>query len=325
MATPLSHIITLEEHFASSASRETLALFSKFPPHIVSKLKCLDEERIQDMDKGQVSLQVLSHGCGDLSPILSAAVNDDLAAAISRNPSRMAGFAALPMDEPAAAASELERCVQKLGFVGALIDNHLPDGEFYDNERFWPVFAKAEELDVPIYIHPTFASEAMLEHHFKGNYGDSVALALSAFGWAWHAETGLHVLRLFAAGLFDRFPRLKIIIGHMGELLPFQIDRVIAVTERWGGDKRLRGLKEVWRNNIYVTTSGMFSLAPLACLLQTMPIDHVLYSVDYPFSPNERGLTFLEEIQKSDLIKGEDFELFAFRNAENLLRVKAGL
>ena len=317
-------IIALEEHFASSKSLETQAIYAKFPSHIISKLKSLDEERIRDMDKGRVSLQIISHGCGDLSPTLCTAVNDDLAAAIAKNPNRLAGFATLPMGDPAEAASELERCIRHLpGFVGALIDSHLADGQFYDNERFWPVFAKAEDLDVPVYIHPTFASDSMMEQHYEGNYSDSVALALSAFGWGWHVETGLSILRLFASGLFDRFPHLKIIIGHMGELLPFQIDRVFAVSDNWGGAKRQRGLREVWRNNLYITTSGMFSLAPLACLLQTMPIDHVLYSIDYPFSPNEKGFDFLEEICKSGLIKGEDLELFAFRNAETLLRVKA--
>jgi predicted TIM-barrel fold metal-dependent hydrolase len=223
------------------------------------------------------------------------------------------------MNEPGTAANELERCVKDHGFVGALVDNHL-DGEFYDNKRFWPVFEKAEELDVAIYIHPTFASEEMMGY-YKGNYDDSVAMALSAFGWAWHTETGLHILRLFASGLFDRFPKLKIVIGHMGELLPFQLDRILAQSERWG--KRERGLREVWRNNIWITTSGMFTLPPLACLLQTTSIDHVLYSVDYPFSANEKGFAFIEEIVKSGLIAGEDLEKFSYRNAEALLGVKA--
>jgi predicted TIM-barrel fold metal-dependent hydrolase len=161
----------------------------------------------------------------------------------------------------------------------------------------------------------------MLEH-YKGNYDDSVALALSAFGWGWHAETGHHVLRLFASGLFDKYPKLKIIIGHMGELLPFQIDRIAGRAKRWGN--RERDLMEVWKNNIWITTSGMFSLAPLACLLQTTTIDHVLYSVDYPFSSNETGMKFFEEIKKSGLISADDLDKFAFKNAEVLLKVKAG-
>jgi len=244
--------------------------------------------------------------------------NDDLASAISKHPTRLAGFAMLPMSEPAAAAKEVERCVSQLSFLGALVDNHI-NGQFYDDERFWTVFEKAQQLDVPIYIHPTFAADSMMDH-YKGNYDDSIATALSAYGWGWHSETGLHILKLFASGLFDRFPKLKIVIGHMGEMLPFQLERVIAISERWG---KKRGLREVWHRNIWITTSGMFALAPLACLLQTTSIDHVLYSVDYPFSANEKGLEFFEEIEKSGLIKGEDLEKFAFRNAEALLGVKA--
>ncbi|KAI9034806.1 amidohydrolase family protein [Aspergillus affinis] len=316
-------LITLEEHFVSpkvsSDSAEARAHYAKFPPHVLSKLECLGDERISDLDKGNVSLQVISHGPGNISAPVCTSTNDDLAAAVAQHPTRLAGFAMLPMSKPQAAADELERCVTEFGFLGALVENHL-DGEFYDDERFWVVFEKAQQLDVPIYIHPTFASDSMLEH-YKGNYDDSVALALSAYGWSWHAETGHHILRLFASGLFDRFPKLKIIIGHMGEMLPFQLDRVFAVSERWG--QKERGLREVWRSNIWVTTSGMFSLPPLRCLLDVMPIEHVLYSVDYPFSTNEKGFEFLQQIRQSGLIVGEDLESFAYRNAERLLRVQA--
>ena len=316
-------LITLEEHYISPKVREASAAarthYANFPSHLLSKLESLSDERIQDLDKGNVSLQVISHGPGDIPSHICSAANDDLASAISKNPSRLAGFAMLPMSEPAAAANELERCVKQLGFVGALVDNHV-NGQFYDDERFWPVFEKAQELDVAIYIHPSFASDSMMEH-YKGNYDDSVATALSAHGWAWHTETGLHILRLFAGGLFDRYPKLKIVIGHMREMLPFQLERIIPMSVGWG--KRDRDLREVWRNNIWITTSGLFTLPPLTCLLQTTSIHHVLYSVDYPFSANEKGLKFFEEIEKSGLIAGKDLEMFAFRNAENLLGVQA--
>ncbi|OBT86007.1 hypothetical protein VE02_06393 [Pseudogymnoascus sp. 03VT05] len=312
--------ITLEEHYVSVKARETDAVddYASFPQHMVTKLRSLSDERIQDLDKGNVSLQVISHSPGTRSLAVCSAANDELAAAISKNPTRMAGFATLPMKEPAQAAKELERCVRDLAFVGALVDNHA-DGQFYDDERFWIVFEKANELDVPIYIHPTYAADSMMDH-YKGNYEDAIAVALSAYGWGWHADTGLHILKLFASGLFDRFPEVKIVIGHMGELLPFQLERVIAISDRFG---KKRGLREVWNKNIWITTSGMFALAPLACLLQTTSIDRVLYSVDYPFSSNEKGLEFFKEIEKSGLIAGEDLEKFAFRNAEDLLRVKA--
>ncbi|KAL2205435.1 2-amino-3-carboxymuconate-6-semialdehyde decarboxylase [Sarocladium strictum] len=317
-------IITLEEHFASrkisESSPEAKAQYGLFPPPLFNKLHDLDAGRIKDLDDGNISMQIVSHGPGEADAETCRAVNDELAAATKKHPNRLAGFATLPMEDPKAAAEELERAVNELGFVGALVDCHL-HGQFYEGEQFRPLFAKAEELNVPIYIHPTFASESM-EAHYQGNYPDIVGKALSAFGWGWHVETGHHILRLFASGLFDAHPSLKIIIGHMGEMLPFQIDRTAGVMDRVCPQIK-RGLKEVWRENIWVTTSGMFTFAPLRCLLEVMPIEHVLFSVDYPFSGNEKGYAFLEEIEREGLITGTDLDLFAYKNAEALLGVKA--
>ncbi|KAJ5093381.1 metal-dependent hydrolase [Penicillium angulare] len=313
-------LITLEEHYVSPYVRAAQEHdeFAVFPPALVQKLNTLGEERVQDLDAGNVSLQIISHGPGDMPASVCTAANDDLASAISKYPTRLAGFALLPVSNPAAAASELERSVKDLGFVGALVDTHI-NGEFYDDEKFWIMFEKAQGLDVPIYIHPSWAAESTMDH-YRGNYDESVAVALSAYGWGWHSDTALHILKLYASGLFDRFPKLKIIIGHMGELLPFQLDRIFGVSARWG---RQRSFQEVWKENIWITTSGMFALPPLACLLQTTSIDHVLYSVDYPFSSNEKGLEFFNKIQESGLIAGEDLEKFAYRNAEQLLGVRA--
>jgi predicted TIM-barrel fold metal-dependent hydrolase len=311
--------ITLEEHFLSDkADKEDEYKQSGFPPHLIEKLQDLEDGRVKALDDGGVAIQVLSHGPLNASSTTCIEINDGLALAISKNPTRLRGFATLPMSEPEAAASELSRCVEKLGFVGALIENHI-DGKFYDDETYWPVFERAQDIDVPIYIHPTFASEEMMEH-YKGNYPARVAGALSAFGWGWHTDTGLHILRLYAAGVFDLFPNLKIIIGHMGELLPFQLERCIRVSQHFG---RQKGLREVWKENIWVTTSGTFALGPLACLLQSTERSHVLYSVDYPFSTNEAGAAFLEEVKGSGLLDETEFEGFVRGNAEALLKLKA--
>lgn len=311
-------LIALEEHYVSSAVTQAQKVdrYASFPPHIPAKLKDVHEKRIQDLDNGKISLQVISHGPGIRPATLCAAANDELASAVSENPTRLAGFAMLPMNEPLDAAKELERCAKELHFVGALVDNHV-NGDFYDDDRFWPVFQKAEELNLPIYIHPSFPAD---KEHYQGNYSDKIALALSAFGWGWHSETALSVLKLFASGFFDRFPKIKILIGHMGEMIPFQFERIISTAESWG---LKRGFREVWKENIWITTSGMFALPPLVCLLQTTDISHVLYSVDYPFSSNEKGLAFAEEVQKSGLMSEDDFEKFAYRNAGDLLGVKA--
>ncbi|PWY80998.1 putative metal-dependent hydrolase [Aspergillus eucalypticola CBS 122712] len=315
MVVPL---IALEEHYFSSAVTQDQKVdrYASFPPHIPVKLRAVGDDRIRDLDNGNIKLQILSHAPGIRSPPLCTAANDELASKISKHPTRLAGLAMLPMDDPADAVTELERCIRELHFVGALVDNHV-NGEFYDNRRFWPVFQKAVELNVPIYIHPSFPAD---REQYEGNYSDRIATALSAFGWGWHSDTALCLLKLFASGFFDCFPEAKIIIGHMGEMIPFQLERIITVADTWG---LKRGFRQVWKENIWVTTSGMFALPPLQCLLQTTDISHVLYSVDYPFSSNEKGLAFVEEVQRSGLLSEDDFKKFAFRNAETLLGVKA--
>lgn len=212
-------LITLEEHYVSDHIRAAQIggdRYSSFPKRLVDKLVNLgDDLRIKDMDEGKVTLQIVSHGPLDADPSAVRRANNELATACQAHPKRLAGFAMLSMQEPSAAAEELERCVKEHGFKGALINNHY-QGTFYDDEKFWPVFKQAVKLNVPIYIHPTFATEEMGEH-YKGNFSDHVATWMSMAGWGWHTETGLHVLRLWASGLFDKHPKLKIIIGHMGE------------------------------------------------------------------------------------------------------------
>ncbi len=317
-------LITLEEHYLSQVVLpyvDANKSYKRHPPHFLTKLTSLGDERIQEMDRGEITLQVISHAPTTVrapSPALCEEANNELAAAISKNPSRLLGFGMLPMCEPKLAAEELSRCVKELGFVGALLDNHL-NGEFYDDEKFWPVFERAEELDVPLYLHPTYASDAMMED-YKGNYPESVAGALSSHGWGWHTETGLHFLKLWCAGVFDKFKGLKIVIGHMGEMLPFQLDRIVPMSRMWG--ERERGLRQCWRESVWVTTSGMFSSSPLRCLLDMTAEGHVLLSVDYPFSTNEQGRDFVEEVRKSGLMSQEQLEGFAHGNAEKLLKVK---
>lgn len=320
MAPPL---IALEEHFDTGLFPSDI-LHDNLPGHITSKLHDLDTGRIKDLDNGKCILQVLSH-IGGPTPIKETLEsNDRLAAACKRNPTRLAGWANLPMQDPNAAVKELDRCVRELGFVGALINNHSGDGQMYDDEKFWPVFEKAVELDVPIYIHPTYPADN-LENHYKGNFGMVSGIMMSTAGWGWHSETGLHFLRLFASGLFDRFPNLKMVVGHMGELLPHMFDRICHGSRNWSkadGSKYDRDLRKVWKENIWVTTSGMFTLPPLKCLLEYSGKDHVMFSVDYPFSTTEMGLEFVEEIGKSGLFTDKELEGFCYRNAEELLQVK---
>jgi predicted TIM-barrel fold metal-dependent hydrolase len=214
--------------------------------------------------------------------------------------------------------------VAQLGFVGALIDNHA-DGKHFDSAEYDVLWAKACDLDVPIYLHPTWPSARMAEA-FVGEYPMPVTASLGAAGWGWHSDVGLHVLKLFAAGVFDRFPKLKIIIGHMGEMLPFMLERCSDMSTRWGGwGPRDRPLRQVWDENIWITTSGTWSLAPLKCILENTKIERIMYSVDYPFESNEKGREWFGQLEESGMLTHEQLDMIAYRNAEQLLKVRVGV
>lgn len=268
MAPPL---ITLEEHYDSGAFTAQDELHANLPPHLHDKLHDLGDNRVKALDAGQISIQVISH-IGVSTPIDGCiTANNKLAEACKQNPRRFAAFAYLPMQDPSAAVAELERTVEDFGFVGALINNNDEDGSFYDDQKYWPVFAKAVELDVPIYIHPSYPVDAS---HYAGNFSIMSKVMMAASGWGWHSECGLHFLRLFASGLFDKYPTFKLVIGHMGEMVPYMLDRTAIASRHWGNFER--DLKTVWRENVWVTTSGLFTLPPFECLIKTTPVEHVM-------------------------------------------------
>lgn len=315
-------LITLEEHFLAEAAEDVKALYSEQLgniPELANKLSDLGPIRLRSMDEGQVSIQVISHGPGSIPAPQCKAANDQLAAAVKAQPERFAGFAVLPVSDPAESARELTRCVRELGFVGALIDNRYKN-TYYDGAEYEPLWAAAQELDVPIYLHPTWPSEEQLDLLYTGNFAQSATLSLSASGWGWHSDVALHILRLFSAGTFDKFPRLKIIAGHMGEMIPFMLHRIMQLSPRWG--KRERVFKEVYDTNIWITTSGVWSVDPMATILRNTKIDKILYSVDYPFAKNENGLVFMKELEESGLVTREQLDQIAYKNAEQLLGLK---
>ncbi|MCJ1325518.1 hypothetical protein MMC10_002181 [Thelotrema lepadinum] len=319
---PSYKFLTLEEHFVSPyfASDYDSNPFGEGFGDVYTRITDLGDGRIADMDAGSVSRQVISHSPALTYPSSDACRkgNDYLYEAIKAHPDRYSGFAILPMGEPRIAAAELERCVKEMHFVGALIGNHV-NGRFFDAEFFWPVFEKAQELDVPIYIHPTTPTP-QASKYYEGNFSQAAAFGMSTYGWSWYTEVALHVLRLVSSGLFDRFPRFKLVIGHMGEGLPFQLARLLESSEPWV--KLQRGWKQVWDENIWITTSGTFSVDPMACILRNTKIDHILYSVDTPFYPSSRGQEFMEKLERSGLVTEEQFRKIAYENAEKLLKVK---
>jgi len=319
--------ITLEEHFMTSEVLKATSAFRNTDPTagyrelIEEKLLDLGDCRIADMDASGIDMQVLSLAvCGveKLAPAEATAIardtNDRLAAATRMRSDRLAGFATLALRDPEKAAAEFERCVTKLEFKGALV-NGTTDGLFLDHPRFTPLFEAAQALDAPIYLHPGPPPDTVRDAYYEG-LPRSLGDVLSTGGWGWHVETGLHSLRLIASGLFDRVPRLKIIIGHMGENLPFSIARAESGLSR-GTTHLKRKVGEYFREHFYVTTSGYFTLPPFACALQVVGADRLLFSVDYPFASNAVGREFLDSLP----VTPDEMKKISHRNAERLLKV----
>jgi predicted TIM-barrel fold metal-dependent hydrolase len=323
--------IAIEEHFLPTSSRPYASLppagdpLAQYRATMSSKLTEVGAGRLADLDAAGIDLQVISATesgvqLGTLDPAtlvgLARESNDELAEVVRAHPDRFAGFAYLPLQTPEAAAAELERAVTKLGLKGALI-NGTTNGRFLDHPSFQPVLAEAERLDVPIYLHPAPPPPEVMAAYFSG-LPAGVGTSLSTSAWGWHVETGLHSLRLIAAGVFDRFPRLQIIIGHMGENLPFSLARA---------DHRLapttshlqRKPAEYFHENFYITPSGYFTIPPLLCALEVVGADRIMFAVDYPFSSNLEARAFLDAAPLSPA----DREKIAHGNAERLLRLNS--
>jgi 2,3-dihydroxybenzoate decarboxylase len=317
-------LIALEEHYAWNpasegnvvatwlASNDTLAhqrLYDRGPL------------RLQQMDAAGIDFQILSlfdpgvqeHDDVARAVDLARRANDDLAETVRATPNRFGGFATLATQDPDAAASELRRAVSQLGLVGGLINGHSR-GRYLDDPAYEPLFACAQELDAPIYLHPTTPHPAVMKAWFEPYVGDGMHLA----SWGFAAECGTHVLRLIYSGLFDRFPRLQMIIGHLGEMLPFaayRIDRYYGLGGSAGAKKRLQRLpSEYLRSNFHVTTSGNFCEPALRCTLDVMGVDRVMFSVDYPMDDNQAGARFLASYPMDDATRRK----IGFENARRL-------
>jgi predicted TIM-barrel fold metal-dependent hydrolase len=322
--------ITLEEHFVTQAFLQATGAYGHdAPPQLAAiqpKLLDLGAERIARMDEAAIDLQVLSLaaiGFDKLDPAHATAmmteVNDELADAIKANPTRLAGFAALNLNDPKNAAKELERCVTRLDFAGALVNGTVASSEgplFLDDARFSPFWEAAVHCGVPVYLHPAPPPEIVQKAYFSGLPGE-LGMLLSIAGWGWHAELGLHTLRLIVSGLFDRWPGLQLIIGHMGEGLPYALARSSAVLS--GPAHLKQAVADYFKSNIHLTTSGYFSQPPLKCALDVVGIDRTLFSVDYPFSPNTNGRKFLQDA--AAWLSETDMEKLKGGNAQRLLRL----
>lgn len=322
-------VVTLEEHCASPGFLRGPGRMLVQQAQVVNSAasKMLDalcdvgEKRIAAMDAAGIDMQVLSLtwpgteqlGAEDAVGVAIEA-NDFMAAAVRRFPKRFAAFAALPMADPVAAVAELDRRVTQDGFKGALINGHV--GERYlDDPFFSPVLERAEALGVPIYLHPTKSPAAVQDTWFKG-FRPEVSELLSGGAWGWHIETALHVVRLMAGGVFDRYPNLQIIVGHLGESLSFMLLREhldsLLTPDKTGLE---RPFSRYLRENVHYTFSGFNILPAFLNLLLEVGVDRMMFSVDYPNSSMQEARQFLNHLPVSPL----DRQKIAYENATRLL------
>jgi predicted TIM-barrel fold metal-dependent hydrolase len=323
---PAAKIIALEEAFLHPKLLELYdPNYVKLLNFVRDKLMDVGPERIKRMDAAGIDMQVLSHAAPgvqtlepDMAISLAREVNDWLGDIVRQYPTRFAAFASVATQSPKAAADELERTVAQLGFKGALINGHS-NGRYLDEKEFWPILERAQALDVPIYLHPYIPPENITKTYYP--------TPGMAQGWGWMVDTGTHVLRLMASGTFDRYPRLKVIVGHMGELIPFNFQRLnkgMSLAE-WilAGQEKKAGMQKsvlnYMRQNVYITTSGSFDHAALQCTIAQLGIDHIMFAADDPFSDNIEAVDFLRDAELSR----QDKEKLAYGNAERLLRLSA--
>jgi predicted TIM-barrel fold metal-dependent hydrolase len=320
--------ITLEEHYATEAFlqgpgrklKDQAERLGGRAAKLCEQLCDLGDERIAEMDAANIDLQALSltsPGVEQLEAAEAAEVardaNDHLAEAVRSHPSRFAGFAALPIADPILAANELERGVLEQGFKGAVINGHHR-GRYLDDKYFWPIFERARDLRVPIYLHPTPPPKPVIDASY-GGFAPMVSEMLAGPGWGWHIETAVHVLRIILGGAFDQYPELQIVIGHMGEALPFMLSRLdvmpMAMT------KLARPISAYLRENIHYTFAGFNFTPTFLDLLLQVGVDRIMFSADHPYGSMSEARAFLDKLP----VSVADREKIAHVNAERLFRM----
>jgi predicted TIM-barrel fold metal-dependent hydrolase len=317
---PKCPVIALEEHYWD---QELAAQFvggeGVRDPLMLKRLYDLGELRLKEMDEAGIDMQVISHGApsaqklsGPDAVALTRRVNDRLHAAVTAHPKRFAAFAALPTSDPKAAADELERTT-KLGFKGAMIHG-LANGVFLDDKRFWPIYERAQALDIPLYFHPSVPLPAVSDAYYKDYVKDFPMVVRAA--WGYTVETATQAIRLVLSGVFDAYPKLKVVLGHLGETLPYLVWRVDQALARPGGARPM-SFRDVFCGHFYITTSGNFSNPALLCCVMEMGIDRVMFAVDWPFVANTPAVQWMDTVPLCD----EDKVKILSGNAQRLFRM----
>lgn len=285
------------------------------------KLLNLGEGRIKEMDEKGIDIEVLSlspPGVQCFEPSVGTfwakKVNDELAKVVKSYPGRFIGLACIAPQSPEEAADEVERAVTELGLRGVNIESHARN-EYLDKKKYWPIFERIEKLDVPVYLHPEIPSTWILKGYAE-DYGFELAGPPLGYG----ADLHLHAMRLIYSGLFDRFPKLKIILGHMGEGLPFWLTRMDAYwIKPWKGKKpRIeKRPSDYVRTNFTITISGMFFFPAFLCAYLGLGSDRIAFAVDYPYERIEEAIRFIREAPIPD----SDKEKICYKNAERLFNL----
>jgi len=322
-------LIAVEEHFLTQEVRDVWRKYAdKDDPtqnlhlgEIENRLENIGNSRLELMDETGIDVQVLSltspslHNLRNESVNLAIQTNDYVAEITKRKPDRFQGFAALPMFAPKEAAKELERSVNELGLKGSMLCGRTFEKNL-DHTDFWDVFNCAEALGVPLFIHPQIPQKAVRDVYYSG-FDEFTDIAFSTFGLGWHYEAGIQFIRLILSKVFDRFPKLQVILGHWGEVILFYAERMASLSKIAKLD---RAFMDYIRQNLYVTGSGMFSHSYLQRSVEIIGADRILFSADYPYQyrPGRDARNFLEAVELSH----EDKEKFAFANWERLIDKK---
>lgn len=307
---PIPEVLREEKDIAE----ELLFLDLKTSGTITSRLLNIGEGRIREMNKTGIDMQVLSLVSPGVQVLdaptatkVARKMNDTISAAVKKFPTRFAGLATIAPHDPNGAADELERAVKKLSLKGVIINSHTK-GEYLDGKKFWPIFETAEKLNVPIYLHPRIPSPGMRQPYLDYHL-DAAILGYSH-------EVALHAMRIICAGVFDKYPNLKIILGHLGESLPYwlwRLDNKAALLPA----KLKKKPSEYIKENFYVTTSGLFCHPPLICAYLALGAERILFAVDYPLEETKQATKFIETAPISDI----DKEKICHGNTEKLLGI----
>ncbi len=313
-------VVALEEHYWDrEVSQNSPGYGAPRSERQLKQLFDFDEMRLGEMDKNGVDVQVISHGApsvqrvkGQLAIDLARRANDRLAEQCARHPTRFYGFGILPTDVPEAAAAELERCVRDLHFRGAMVHG-LSNGRFMDHPDFWPIYERAEALQVPIYLHPATPDERVTEAYYA-DYVKAFPMVIRP-AWGFTVETATLAIRLVLSGVFKKHPGMQFVLGHFGETLPYLMWRIDQALSRPG--QEAMSFRKTFCDHFHITTSGHFSTPALVCAMMEMGMERIMFSIDWPFVPNEPAMEWVGTLQFSET----DMRKFLGGNAQKLLKL----